>query len=81
LTFLLSKNLNRSVQSELIYILPFDFSDVNSQFPRGIGPCRRGLGLPKRQIERAIQIFEFASAFNESSFVHGGIIAQMVGAQ
>jgi hypothetical protein len=60
-----SISLNRSLKSELTNIDTLYLARVQNQLPCSIEASRDGLGLPKLQIERAIQVFDAASAFDE----------------
>lgn len=63
LTLLSLKRLNRSVKSELTNIETLYSGVVHDKFPGRGESRRRRLRLPEGQIERSIQLQQFASAF------------------
>ena len=60
------KSLNRSLKSELTNIDTLYLAGVQDQFPCRIKSSLGCLSLPEFQVEGAIQIFDSASAFDET---------------
>jgi hypothetical protein len=64
---------NKSLKSELTNILTLDFHVMNNQFPGGVKPRPRGLGLPEFQVKGPIQVGQFAATLNDVAS-HGHFI-------
>lgn len=62
---------NRSLKSELTNIETLHLVSMNDQLPGGLETGFCGLRLPKRQVKRAIHLFQFAIAFYKPSSYHG----------